>query len=66
MKVSTKELRETYNSLRLINKKKWLPEKTILPSIDENNQLISIFVKSIETAQKNDAKSKKKPPDKNE
>ena len=53
MKISAKELRETYNCLRLINKKNWYPQEKLLPSLDENNQLISIFVKSIETAQKN-------------
>ena len=53
MKVSAKELRETYNCLRIINKKKWYPEEKLLPVLDENNQLISIFVKSIETAKRN-------------
>lgn len=53
MKISTKELRETYNCLRIIYKKKWFAEEKLLPVLDENNQLISIFVKSIETAKKN-------------
>jgi len=53
MKISLKELRETYNGLRLIKRKKWCPEDKLDAWIDENNQLISIFVKSIETAQKN-------------
>lgn len=53
MKVSAKELRETYNCLRLIKKKNWVSNEILLKKIDENNQLISIFVKSIETAQKN-------------
>jgi len=53
MKVSAKELRETYNCLRIINGKRWHPEEKIVPVLDENNQLISIFVKSIETAKKN-------------
>ena len=53
MKVSAKELRETYKCLRIINKKKWYPEEKLLPVLDENNQLISIFVKSIETAKRN-------------
>ena len=55
MKVSAKELRETYNGLRIINTKNWYPEEKIVPVLDENNQLISIFVKSIETAKKNNA-----------
>jgi hypothetical protein len=56
MKVSAKELRETYNCLRLIRKRKWYPEEKLLPVVDENNQLISIFVKSIETARANKEK----------
>ncbi len=53
MKISAKELRETYNCLRIIRKRKWHPEDSLLPVLNENNQLISIFVKSIETARKN-------------
>ena len=53
MKISAKELRETFNCLRIIKKKNWQEEEKMLPVLDENNQLISIFVKSIETAQKN-------------
>lgn len=53
MKISLKELRETYNCLRLIKRRDWYAEEKIGICIDENNQLISIFVKSIETAQKN-------------
>lgn len=53
MKISLKELRETYNCLRLIKRKNWFAEDKVSICIDENNQLISIFVKSIETAQRN-------------
>ena len=53
MKISAKELRETFNCLRIINKKNWYQNEQLLPVLDENNQLISIFVKSIETAKKN-------------
>lgn len=53
MKISAKELRETYNCIRLIRKRNWYAEEKILKLLDENNQLISIFVKSIETAKKN-------------
>ena len=58
MKVSLKELRETYNCLRLIKRKEWFAEQLLDTRIDENNQLISIFVKSIETAQKNNQQIK--------
>jgi len=53
MKISVKELRETFNCLRLIKRKDWHDPEVLTTVIDENNQLISIFVKSIETAQKN-------------
>jgi four helix bundle protein len=53
MKISAKELRETFNCLKIIQKKHWHPEDKLLPVLNENNQLISIFVKSIETAKKN-------------
>jgi four helix bundle protein len=55
MKISAKELRETYNCLRIISRKDWHPKEKLLTVLDENNQLISIFVKSIETARKNAA-----------
>ena len=53
MKISAKELRETYNCLRIINKKNWYAEEKLLLVLNENNQLIAIFVKSIETAKRN-------------
>ena len=60
MKISAKELRETYNCLRLIKRMTWYSEEKLTSCIDENNQLISIFVKSIETAQKNNQTNKPK------
>jgi four helix bundle protein len=59
MKVSTKELRETYNCLRIVKKKGWYTEEELSAVLDENNQLISIFVKSIDTAKKNNERAKK-------
>ncbi len=54
MKVVLKELRETYVSLKIIHKSKlYKNEDKILKALKENNELISIFVKSIETASKN-------------
>ena len=53
MKIALKELRETMNCLRLIKMKRWYPEKELQTCLDENNQLVSIFVKSIDTAMKN-------------
>ena len=63
MKISAKELRETYNCIRIIKKRKWYAEEKILQVLDENNQLISIFVKSIETAKKNNNPKKDNPPE---
>ena len=47
------ELRESFNCHRIVRKKKWYDEERLTKILDENNQLISIFVKSIETARKN-------------
>lgn len=60
IKVILKELRETMICLKLIKGKHLVNKTTILDKvISENNELISIFVKSIQTAQKNDLKRKK-------
>ena len=53
LKIGLKELRESFNCHRIIRKKKWYNEEKLNIILDENNQLISIFVKSIETARKN-------------
>lgn len=53
MKIALKELRETYNCLKIIDKLDWLKEHNIHAELTECNELISIFVKSISTAQKN-------------
>ncbi len=53
MQISLKELRETYVNLKIIEKAK-LNNRTdiIRVLISENNELISIFVKSVETSKK--------------
>jgi four helix bundle protein len=51
MKVCLKELRECLHSHTLILQMKWHCEERMLPIIKENNELISIFVVSINTAQ---------------
>ncbi len=54
MKVALKELRETLVWLLIIQRKRLVePLDKCSPLIDENNELISIFVASIATAQKN-------------
>jgi four helix bundle protein len=59
MKVAVKELRETFNCMRIIQKKEWISNEKIDGILNENNQLISIFVKSIGTAQTNNQNKKK-------
>jgi len=54
MKVVLKELRETYVCLKIIHQAKlYKTESKIEKAKNENDELISIFVKSLETAQKN-------------
>jgi len=54
MKVILKELRETFVCLKIIEKTKSYKSSSKIQNVkNENNELISIFVKSIETAQKN-------------
>jgi four helix bundle protein len=58
MGIGLKELRETLVCLKLIVKRKYFSEERLLPIMQENNELISIFVKSIGTAKTNDTKRK--------
>ena len=54
MKIALKELRETRVWLIMIKRAKLIkPEAKLEPLINENNELISIFVTSINTAKKN-------------
>jgi four helix bundle protein len=57
MKVCLKELRETRVWLLMIVRTRLIkPESKLESLIDENNELISIFVKSVNTAKKNQRK----------
>jgi four helix bundle protein len=57
MKVCLKELRETNNCLRILLKAKLFKSESQINSIiQESNELISIFVKSIYTASQNNAR----------
>jgi four helix bundle protein len=47
MKIALKELRETHHSLQIVLIKKMSKDLNLGNLLDENNQLISIFVKSI-------------------
>jgi four helix bundle protein len=54
LKIVLKELRETIVCLKIINRTNLFKSKeSIQQAINESNELISIFVKSIETAQLN-------------
>ena len=58
MKVVLKELRETYVCLKIIHLAKlYKTESKIIMAKKENNELISIFVKSVATAQRNKGKN---------
>ena len=53
IKIVLKELRETYVCLKIIRRSKlYKSEKKISDALSENDELISIFVKSVGTAQK--------------
>ena len=59
MKVLVKELKETRVCLKLIFRKEMIkPTKKLEPLQTENEELIAITSKSIETAKKNNQKSK--------
>ena len=54
LKIVLKELRETLICLKIIDRTALLRNNEILhETLKENNELISIFVKSVETANKN-------------
>lgn len=54
MKICLKELRETFINLKIIQKKNLLENTKLIEDVmRENNELISIFTKSITTAQSN-------------
>lgn len=55
IKIVLKELRETFICLKIIHRTNlFRSEEKLKLLLNENNELISIFVKSAETAQKND------------
>ena len=53
MKIALKEMRESLICLKIIERKKYLRDQSIVNSVSELNELISIFVKSIQTANTN-------------
>ena len=54
MKIALKELRETLVNLKIIDRSKLLVSNDVLQNITkENNELISIFVRSVKTVERN-------------
>lgn len=53
MTIALKEMRESMICLKIVERKKYLCDQSIVNTLTELNELISIFVKSIETAKKN-------------
>jgi four helix bundle protein len=62
LKVCLKELRETRRWARLIHRKRWANEDpTLLFVLSESEELIRIFVTSVQTAQRNALAQKRRP-----
>ena len=53
LKISLKELRETEVWLKIVIKSNLIEDKRLEPLLKENNELISILFKSIQTAKQN-------------
>ena len=56
LKIVLKELRESRVCLKIILRKPLLPSERVQPTLDECNELIAIFLKSIDTANRNKKK----------
>ena len=58
MSICLKELRESFNCLKIINRANLYSgnQESLEKALDENNQLISIFVASIKTSKNNNSK----------
>ncbi|MCB9344167.1 MAG: four helix bundle protein [Lewinellaceae bacterium] len=53
MKICLKELRETHVCLEFIDRKGYFQKQRLEALLQESNELVSIFVKSIQTARSN-------------
>ena len=53
MKIALKEMRESLICLKIIERKKYITDQKLTNTITELNELISIFVKNVETASRN-------------
>ena len=59
MKMVLKEVRESRVNFKIIKKKPLLVNEKVDLAFNEANQLMAIFLKSIETAKENDERLKK-------
>ena len=57
MKIGLKELKETFVNLKMIRLLEWLQPEELDPDLAETQELIRIFVSSVNTAQANGAKA---------
>ncbi len=57
MKLVLKEIRETRINLRIIMSKPLIVNEKLEIALKESNELMAIFLKSIETAKKNNTKN---------
>jgi len=57
MKLVLKEIRESRVNLRIINEKPVVSNDIVKTALNECNELMAIFLKSIDTAKKNNQKS---------
>jgi len=58
IKIVLKELKESFVCLKILNRKQYLSTNIMSPILKENNELISIFVKTLKTAKENLRKEK--------
>ena len=59
MKMCLKEIKESRINLKIIRRKPVVVDLKVETAFNESNELMAIFLKSIETAQKNDERRKK-------
>jgi four helix bundle protein len=55
MKIVLKEIRESRVNLRIINEKPIIENEKVIVALKECNELMAIFLKSIDTAKKNNS-----------
>jgi four helix bundle protein len=59
MRMCLKEIKESRINLKIIRRKPVVVDKKVEKAFNESNELMAIFLKSVETAQNNDERRKK-------